>query len=137
MRVMKARACIRCTCMHTDNDSKQREIQAAIKICSQHLGVAAGRASAGAVASNIIGKAAAFLDLLLTPPEVELPPLVVCALAEVDFDAAVVDDDVVHLLIRHLCRLLRFELDEGIVERVARLSVPDDVGLHMYSYVCI
>ena len=48
-------------------------------------------------------------------------------LAEVDVDAAVVDEDVVHLGVGALGVLLALKLDKGVAEALARLRVADDV----------
>jgi hypothetical protein len=77
----------------------------------------------GAAALHVSRHLAAFVDLIFPALQIELPPLFVSALAKVDFDASVVDDDVVHLFVCGLCRLLRLEFNEGIVERVARFVV--------------
>jgi hypothetical protein len=77
----------------------------------------------GAAALHIPRHLATFVDLIFPALQIELPPLFVSALAKVDFDASVVDDDVVHLFVCGLCRLLRLEFNEGIVERVARFVV--------------
>ena len=63
-------------------------------------------------------------------PSLALPPELGDALREVDVDAAVVDEDVVHLEVGVLARLLVLELDEGVLQRVARLVVTDHLAAH-------
>ena len=65
---------------------------------------------------------AALVTALLHP----LVPLPGHGLREVDLDAPHVDQDVVHLEICLLTILLLRELDEGVVEGVARLVIADD-----------
>ena len=52
-------------------------------------------------------------------------------LAEVDVDAPVVDEYVVHLEVGVLARLGVVELDEGVLQRVARVAVADDLAAAM------
>jgi len=59
----------------------------------------------------------------------ELAPQVVHALAEVHVNPPVVNQHVVHLQIRRLCRLVGVKGHKRVAERVARLVIADDVAL--------
>jgi hypothetical protein len=46
------------------------------------------------------------------------------------FDAPVVDENTVHFLVSFLRGAAVFELNKGVIERVAREEVSDDLALH-------
>ena len=58
----------------------------------------------------------------------ELAPEVVHGLGEVNMDAAVVDEYIVHLEEGVLRGFVSIKANEGVAERIARLPVADDVA---------
>lgn len=49
-------------------------------------------------------------------------------LAEIDSNALVVDEDSIHLKVRLLCRGPLIKLDEGVLQRIARRLITDDLA---------
>ena len=96
--------------------------------------VPAGRSAAPAPAPTPAASTAAAAELrqlrgrgaaLVGEPAAAAPLHLGDRLREVDVDAAVVDQHVVHLEVGVLARLGVVELDEAVLKRVARFLVPD------------
>lgn len=79
--------------------------------------------------SVLQGQAGRLVETLHLVAALPLVPDAVHGLGEVDMDPPVVDQDVLHLLIRLLALLVGLELDEGVLQRVVRLVVPNHLTL--------